>query len=311
MCHPPSLWLLPVKQKGLDVVRVILPSPFVVVIWRRKSDPNPLTIGRRTFVDDERISVQHVPLQPNWTLIIKQVRLDDAGEYECQVASTDRHLRRSVFLTVKGKTYVEKGSKIQLMCNVTDYGNDDIDWFRNGQKLTSNDDKKITIHKRVSMTTKTSDSVLEVEAATLEDSGIYVCRSSEMLIDSTRVDVLNGTHFSDTNNVKRVTVYVICWVPFGVISVLDVFDPKLKYSLTRGGNREINGLFKCLRTSIRNTRYISRICYRKKPVVLKRKKSDSHRTPSSFASLKSGTLEHDTRDKVKDPSVKQTDDVTL
>ncbi|KAH9499468.1 hypothetical protein Btru_077948 [Bulinus truncatus] len=94
------------------------------------------------------------------------------------------------------------------------------------------------------------------------------------------------------------------------------------HSLTNGGairsplevpfaHQWRNGLFKCLRTSIRNTRYISRICYRKKPVVLKRKKSDSHRTPSSFASLKSGTLEHDTRDKVKDPSVKQTDDVTL
>ncbi|XP_055878105.1 obscurin-like isoform X1 [Biomphalaria glabrata] len=188
------------------------------VIWRRKSDPNPLTIGRRTFVDDERISVQHIPLQPNWTLLIKQVRLDDAGEYECQVASTDRQLRRSVFLTVKpgkrqkiksdikitGKTYVEKGQKIKLICNATGADTtDDLDWFRNGQKLSTN--KKITIHKRVSLTDRQIDSVLEVQDADLDDAGVYVCRTSELLVESKRVDVLNGTHFSDTNNVKRGT----------------------------------------------------------------------------------------------------------
>uniref|UniRef100_A0A0B6ZWH3 Ig-like domain-containing protein n=1 Tax=Arion vulgaris TaxID=1028688 RepID=A0A0B6ZWH3_9EUPU len=184
------------------------------VIWRRKSDPNPLTIGRRTFVDDERISVEHVPLGPDWHLIIKQVRLDDDGVYECQISSTDRDLRRYVFLTVKqsdnvlhlgpeinitGKTYVEKNQKIRLVCNATgaDHSPDSLDWFLNGQKLATDVEKKM----QVSLTDKTISSILEVEEADMDDAGIYVCRTSDLQIASTRVDVLNA----DTNNVKRGT----------------------------------------------------------------------------------------------------------
>ncbi|CAL1526114.1 unnamed protein product, partial [Lymnaea stagnalis] len=187
------------------------------VIWRRKSDPNPLTIGRRTFVDDERVSVQHVPLEPDWHLLIKQVRFDDAGEYECQISSVDRQLRKPVQLTVKrewhlfktisnvfsspeikitGTTFVDQGHKIKLVCNATGGAQvDEIDWFRNGQKLVSDNNRKVSIHKRVSLMEMKIDSILEVEEADMDDAGIYVCRTSGLLIDSKRVDVLNGTHF--------------------------------------------------------------------------------------------------------------------
>ncbi|CAG5128408.1 unnamed protein product, partial [Candidula unifasciata] len=169
------------------------------VIWRRKSDPNPLTIGRRTFVDDDRVSVEHVPLGPDWHLIIKQVRLDDEGAYECQISSTDRDLRRYVYLTVKqlippqinitGTTYVEKNQKIRLICNATGAGHspDSLDWFLNGQKLATDVEKKM----QVSLMEKTISSILEVEEADMDDAGIYVCRTSDLQIASTRLDVLN------------------------------------------------------------------------------------------------------------------------
>ncbi|XP_041374067.1 lachesin-like [Gigantopelta aegis] len=70
------------------------------VIWRRKSDPNPLTIGRRTFVEDTRVLVEHAPLQREWNLLIKHVRIDDAGMYECQVSSRHKRLRWLVRLNV-------------------------------------------------------------------------------------------------------------------------------------------------------------------------------------------------------------------
>lgn len=54
---------------------------------------------------------------------------------------------------------------------------------------------QITIHKRVSLTDRQIDSVLEVQDADLDDAGVYVCRTSELLVESKRVDVLNGTHF--------------------------------------------------------------------------------------------------------------------
>ncbi|XP_059158363.1 hemicentin-2-like isoform X3 [Physella acuta] len=195
------------------------------VIWRKMTDPNPLTIGRNTFVVDGRINVEHTPMEANWHLIIKQVRLDDAGEYECQISSVDRNLRKPVHLTVKldfdstaggrksklkpavikisGKTYVEKGHKLKLICNATGEGADEIDWFRNGQKLATDDDKKVTIQKRVNLMERNIESILEVQEADMNDAGIYVCRTSDLLIDSTRIDVLNGTHFSDTSNKKR------------------------------------------------------------------------------------------------------------
>ncbi|XP_035824326.1 fibroblast growth factor receptor 4 isoform X2 [Aplysia californica] len=188
------------------------------VIWRRKSDPNPLTISRRTFVDDERISLQHVPLTPHWHLVIKNVRLDDAGQYECQISSKDRDLRRYVQLSVKpgkinheaqaeinitGKTYVEKDHVIRLVCNATGHKQspDDLDWFLNGQKLTTDMDKKVTIQKSVSLMEKTIYSVLEVAEANMKDAGIYVCRTSDLQIASARVDVLNA----NTKNAKRGT----------------------------------------------------------------------------------------------------------
>ncbi|XP_076443909.1 neural cell adhesion molecule 2-like isoform X2 [Babylonia areolata] len=175
------------------------------VIWRRSSDPHPMTIGRKRYVDDTRVMVEHMPLGQEWHLLIKQVRLDDEGQYECQVASRDKTLRRYVNLIVKqihieGSTYVEKNGDIRLVCNATgeEHSPDDIDWFLNGQKLDT-DSSQVSILKRVSLTEKTIYSILEIKNAKMKDAGIYVCRTSDLQIASERVDVLNA----DTNNVKR------------------------------------------------------------------------------------------------------------
>ncbi|XP_070204912.1 opioid-binding protein/cell adhesion molecule-like isoform X2 [Littorina saxatilis] len=178
------------------------------VIWRRSSDPNPLTIGKKRYVDDTRVMVEHTPLGKDWHLLIRQVRLDDEGQYECQVASMDKALRRYVNLIVKpgdkvptgtpeihieGDTYVEKNSVIRLVCNATgeEHPPDDIDWFLNGQKLLSDFAYQISIEKRMSLTEKTIYSILEIKNANMKDAGIYVCRTSDLQIASARVDVLN------------------------------------------------------------------------------------------------------------------------
>ncbi|XP_041363298.1 lachesin-like isoform X2 [Gigantopelta aegis] len=188
------------------------------VIWRRMSDPNPLTIGQRTFVEDRRITVEHSPLHPDWNLIIKQVRRDDAGVYECQVSSRSRFLRWNVSLYViarttprrikpaikiKGAKYVEKGMNVRLTCNATGavHPPDEIDWFKNGDKLETNYARKVYIQKRVSLTTRTILSILEIKNAKMTDAGLYICRTSDLQIKSRRVNVLNA----ETVNVKRGT----------------------------------------------------------------------------------------------------------
>ncbi|XP_067667725.1 leucine-rich repeats and immunoglobulin-like domains protein 1 isoform X1 [Haliotis asinina] len=200
------------------------------VIWRRGSESNPLTIGKRTFVDDKRVMIEHTPLHQNWNLLIKRVRVDDEGMYECQVSSQARHLRHHVYLTVEvsetphsgnpdearkhrntsgviydirisGEKYVEKGQKINLTCNATgeEHPPDDLDWFKNGDKLSTNYGNGIFIQKRVSLTTKTIVSILEIKNADMNDAGVYICRTSGLQITSLRVNVLNA----HTNNVKR------------------------------------------------------------------------------------------------------------
>ncbi|CAG5128811.1 unnamed protein product, partial [Candidula unifasciata] len=57
------------------------------VIWRRASDPNPLTIGSHVYVGDPRYSAKASPENKEWRLIIEDVRTTDAGVYECQISS--------------------------------------------------------------------------------------------------------------------------------------------------------------------------------------------------------------------------------
>ncbi|CAG5134035.1 unnamed protein product, partial [Candidula unifasciata] len=180
------------------------------VIWRKASDPNPLTVGRESFHNNDRFQVEHETGEGTWNLVIHQARLSDAGVYECQVSSKLRHLRQHVLLTVKeketnttpmprpdikiaGTSFVEKDDQIHLICNATglEHPPDYLDWFLNGNKLSMKNNNKISIREFVSITSRTIVSILEINDAQLSDSGMYVCRTSNLQIESMRVTVLN------------------------------------------------------------------------------------------------------------------------
>ncbi|KAK3596480.1 hypothetical protein CHS0354_032685 [Potamilus streckersoni] len=185
------------------------------VIWRRANEQAPITIGTMTYIADDRFQVNHVPYKDQWNLLIKNVQLEDEGIYECQVSSTDRAIRRLITLKVEewksrsplvqmsGPEFVEKGGKVLLTCNATgiNYPPEEMDWFRNGQKLLSDVESGIDIYKSVSISSKSITSTLEIERATMEDDGTYICRSSDLHIASKKLNVLNA----GTSNVKRGT----------------------------------------------------------------------------------------------------------
>ncbi|XP_052797096.1 lachesin-like isoform X2 [Mya arenaria] len=187
------------------------------VVWRRQEKSFPLTSGTMTVVADDRIQIGHVPHSNQWDLMIKNVQPEDAGLYECQVASTNKNFRRMVSLAVLDtdadateiqiteQQYVERGDPIRLECNATGqyYTPDDIDWFRNGQRVTSDDKRGIKLLKQLSIAQKTFTSILNIERAQMKDSGVYVCRSSNKQIASTKVHVLNA----ETFNRKRGTLH--------------------------------------------------------------------------------------------------------
>ena len=76
------------------------------VVWRRASDPNPITIGPMTYVGDKRFRLEHAKNSVEWNLRIANTSLLDSGVYECQVSSRTRSIRQLVLLNVEGTSQV-------------------------------------------------------------------------------------------------------------------------------------------------------------------------------------------------------------
>ncbi|KAL8591481.1 hypothetical protein ACOMHN_002105 [Nucella lapillus] len=176
------------------------------VVWRRASDPNPLTIGEDTFVGDRRFYVRHGKHSLEWNLHIRHAEPGDSGVYECHVITKSRDIRQMVLLYVdeaqyvptykpdiriSGSQFVEVGNTLVLTCNATgfDYPPDELDWFKDGLKLTNT--RRLHLLKDVSLSDKTIVSKLQVIRATMHDAGTYVCRASDMQVTSVKVNVLN------------------------------------------------------------------------------------------------------------------------
>ena len=69
---------------------------------------------------------------------------------------------------------------------------EDIDWFKDGQKIKESERRGISIAKFRIAKTKMLHSQLEIDKADMSDKGVYICRSSDLAITSTNVFVLNG-----------------------------------------------------------------------------------------------------------------------
>lgn len=70
------------------------------VSWIRKKDSPPtiLTVGVGTYIADDRILIEHARHLQNWGLVIKHVKPEDEGLYECQVST---HPTTSIFIQLK------------------------------------------------------------------------------------------------------------------------------------------------------------------------------------------------------------------
>ncbi|KAK6179204.1 hypothetical protein SNE40_011619 [Patella caerulea] len=170
------------------------------VIWRRTSDPNPITIGELQFISDPRIALQKLPERKEFNLLIKDVQPKDGGVYECQVSArkklTKLILLRVNTIFVSGTQFVEKGDSIHLVCNSSGIDNppDNLDWFKDGIKISPDAHQKITLEKYKFTATKTLVSVLVLKHSQMTDAGTYVCRSSNLDTTSVKVHILNGEY---------------------------------------------------------------------------------------------------------------------
>ncbi|XP_050403469.1 uncharacterized protein LOC126819470 isoform X2 [Patella vulgata] len=186
------------------------------VTWQKVGEDFFTTIGRLTWVKNDNIMVEHIQKTPetvsDWNLLIKNVKPSDAGLYECKITATTI-LKRTVQLnvigpplhksgiSVQGKEYVEHGESIVLECNATGGARipDDIDWFKNGDKIDSHKYSNIMVTKYKSLENRAFISHLIIDRSTKDDTGTYICRSSLDEINKKTVTVL----VADSSNVKR------------------------------------------------------------------------------------------------------------
>lgn len=204
------------------------------VSWRKMGDEHFLTIGTITWKQDPNIVLEHSDYEKgvvsDWNLVFKEARTEDAGTYECQVIHTNtikyrvrlnvirtssrvEHTHRNQELertqkplyrpaiSLMGKEYVESGESVYLLCNTTEGSRvpDDVDWFKEGDKIDGEKYPHITITRFRKADERTLVSELMIERAKNTDSGTYICRSSLDQIASLEVTVL----VAESTNIKR------------------------------------------------------------------------------------------------------------
>ncbi|XP_064609164.1 MAM domain-containing glycosylphosphatidylinositol anchor protein 1-like [Liolophura sinensis] len=176
-----------------------------VVVWRKASEPNPLTIGLVPYIENPRLSVTHDKSRSHWKLHIKNVKPRHAGVYECQISSKSNLIKLIMLrvndspsqikpsIQISGTEVVDVGQPIKLQCNVTGGSKSlqALDWFKDGDKMTPNFANKISISKFEVTGTNTFTSYLEIEHSKIEDSGTYLCRNTDVEVARMYVSVLN------------------------------------------------------------------------------------------------------------------------
>lgn len=167
------------------------------VTWKKHDDIHPLTIGMYPFAPDTRISVDYNQRTNEWSLIIQDIRPMDDGIYQCQISTKNDHDTYDIRLNVRniqvsGDEYIERGGKIQLVCNATGKPDPphDVEWFKGRERIHSDAENGVIITKKIE--TKVLVSVLVIRNSKLTDAGNYTCRSSNFDTGTITVYVLNA-----------------------------------------------------------------------------------------------------------------------
>ena len=97
-----------------------------------------------------------------------------------------------VAVLVSGETFIERLQPVRLTCNATgrDEAPHSVDWFRDGRKLESSEERGVTISKSIEPHMLVS--VLEIARSELSDTGQYVCRSSNNEHAVINIHILDG-----------------------------------------------------------------------------------------------------------------------
>ncbi|PVD19475.1 hypothetical protein C0Q70_19964 [Pomacea canaliculata] len=173
------------------------------VAWRRISDDQFLTIGKVTWVQDSNLILEHLRKTDDvttWDLILRRAQPEHAGDYECQITTSLKHVHLVTLSVIEEPSYraemlVYSGHMIHLVCNVSTenatYYN--LHWFKDGVEVNSFSHPDILVTRYQIEASRMFVSDLIIDNASQQDSGVYACRTSNDLeVDSTKITVLRG-----------------------------------------------------------------------------------------------------------------------
>ncbi|XP_043251463.1 junctional adhesion molecule B-like [Colletes gigas] len=161
----------------------ILPCKFTgpgMVTWIRRKDRQLLTVGSDTHAIDKRFKVDSN--STDWTLLIKNIKRDDAGMYECQIQTEpvrQQFIRLNVteaYSIIPGgpDLHVKQGSSLRLECQLIASAEAPsfIFWYRQGRMINYDDEPGVRVEA-----TK-NGSILIVDKVKLSHGANYTCSPS-------------------------------------------------------------------------------------------------------------------------------------
>ncbi|XP_041980786.1 uncharacterized protein LOC121734321 [Aricia agestis] len=215
----------------------LLQDKTVSWVRRRGRDEMPelLTVGAVTYAADNRVSVgKRYP--GNWRLLIREVKPDDEGVYECQISTHPPRVSRTylhintpqVWVVDEAggpllEKYYEAESTLALVCRARHVDTPAVlTWLHEGRALNS-DTSRGGISVKTEQVPGGADSVLRLARVNGSDAGNYTCAVRGARPHTVSVHVLNESlaelHAGGTPLSPRADTILIMIAPLSTVII--------------------------------------------------------------------------------------------
>ncbi|KAL5278269.1 hypothetical protein ACFFRR_003110 [Megaselia abdita] len=170
------------------------------VAWIKADAKAILAIHEHVITNNDRLSVTHNDFN-TWTLVIRNVKMEDAGEYMCQV-NTDPMKMQTAYLEVtippdiineetSGDMMVPEGGSAKLICRAKGFPQPKITWRReDGREIIARNGP----HGKTKALAVEGD-ILWLSKVTRSEMGAYMCIASNSVPPSVSKRMKLQVHF--------------------------------------------------------------------------------------------------------------------
>ncbi|CAK1542349.1 unnamed protein product [Leptosia nina] len=190
----------------------------------REEIPELLTVGAVTYAADNRVTVAR-RYPGNWKLLVREVKPEDEGVYECQISTHPPRVSRT-YLHVNTpqvwvvdeagapllEKYYEAESTLALVCRARYVDTPAVlTWLHEGKALNS-DTSRGGISVKTEQVPGGADSVLRLARVNSSDAGNYTCAVRGAKLHTVAVHVLNEESLAELhagNSIHRPTKVIV------------------------------------------------------------------------------------------------------